>query len=69
MAKKIITCAAPDPRARIHWTDLLLTIFDAFVCADALVLVRFHAMAHPLDCARDNNAIVRGVCVFVLPTV
>lgn len=69
MAAKLVTCATPDSRAGIDWTDLLLVVFNSLVCANALVLVRIHAMAHTLDLAVDNNAVVGGLCVVVLPIV
>ena len=69
MAAKDISCATPDSRAGIDWTDVLLAVSDSLVCADALVLVRFHAMAHAVDFAVDNNAVIDRLCVVVLSLV
>lgn len=67
MATKIVTCAATDPRARICWSNLILTLSDALVRHHALVLVRLHKISHPHDFSTDNDALVRRVCMAVLP--
>lgn len=69
LATAIITGATPDPGARIGWSNLILTLSNAFVRTHALVLVRFHQISHPHDFATDNDAVVRRVCVAVLPSI
>ena len=69
MASSIAPRATPHHDTRTNRTNLLLIVFDSFVCTDAVVSVRLHAMAHPLDRAGNNDAVVRGVCVVVLPTL
>ena len=69
MAGKSYACAATDPGAGVGRADVILALFNAFVCADALVLVRFHKIAHSHDLIADNDAVVRRVCVGVLPCI
>src|ERR1041385_7291033 len=69
LAPTSFTRAAPDSLTGISRSDLILTLPDAFVRADALVLVRFHKATHPHHLVTDPNTAVRRVCVAVLPRV
>src|SRR6185369_1708519 len=69
LATTSVTCTAPDPGARFRWSYLLLTLPDAFVRIDALVLVRFPETPYPHDRSTDPDAVVRRVCVGVFPRV
>ena len=65
-APSLRACAVLDLGSRINWYYLLLTLLDSFIRADALVLVRFHAMAHTVDFTVDNYAVVDCLCVVLL---
>ena len=69
MATKIVKGAATDPGARIRWSNLILTLSDSLVRHHALVLVRLHEISHPHDFSTDNDAVVRRVCMAVLPSM
>ena len=65
----IVTRAAFDPDARVNRVDLILTLFNSLVCADALVLVWLHQTSHSHYFSANNDAAIRRVCVGLLPRV
>ena len=69
MAGELFARAAVDPAAGISRTDLLLTLFNSFVCTDALVLVRLHQTSHSHYFSANNDAVVSRVRMGLLPRV
>ena len=69
MASEVVDRAAVDPAAGISRADVILTLFNSFVCTDALVLVRLHQTSHSHYFSANNDAVVSRIRMGLLPRV